>query len=62
MAVGTTTHPVEAREVRVSLRRVALAVEMDEAPSPSEVGLLSARTVVFDVDAVVDAIDETGGE
>ena len=35
-------------------------MEMDEAFNPIEVTLLGARAVVFDADAVADAIEVTG--
>jgi hypothetical protein len=37
-----------------------LAIEMDEAFNPVELSLLDAQAVVFDADAVADAIEETG--
>ncbi len=47
-------------KVGLDLRRVALAMEMDEAFNPGEVSLLDAQAVAFDADAFADVIEETG--
>ena len=39
-------------------RAVPLAMEMDEAFNPVEMGLLGARAVGFDADEVADAIEQ----
>ena len=47
-------------KVGLDLRRVSLAMEMDEAFNPVEVSLLDAQAVAFDADAGADVIEETG--
>jgi hypothetical protein len=46
-------------KVGLDLRRVALATQRDEALNPVKIGLLGARAVGFDADAVADVIEET---
>ena len=45
---------------RCHLFRVPLAMEMDEAFNPVQVSFLGAQAVVFEADAIADAIEEAG--
>ena len=67
MLVGherSIAHAVYAREVGlalepISLARVSLAMEMDEAFNPIEVSLLGAEGILLDPNSVADAVEQT---